>query len=113
MVDLDAVEVNFDGITYAKGASALRQLVAWVGEDKFFTGIRSYFKKYAWGNTELPDLLQELEVASGRDLSDWTNRWLQTAGVNTLRPEVVIEAGVYKSVVVIQEPPVAPAGVEQ
>lgn len=113
MVDLDAVEVNFDGITYAKGASALRQLVAWVGEDKFFSGIRSYFKKYAWGNTELPDLLKELEVASGRDLNDWTTRWLQTAGVNTLRPEVVVENGVYKSVVIIQDPPVAPDGVEQ
>jgi aminopeptidase N len=113
MVDLDAVEVNFDGITYAKGASALRQLVAWVGEDKFFAGIRTYFKKYAWGNTELADLLTELEVASGRDLHDWTERWLQTAGVNTLRPEVVIENGVYKSVTVIQEPPSAPEGVEQ
>ena len=113
MVDLDAVEVNFDGITYAKGASALRQLVAWVGEDKFIEGLRSYFKKHAWGNTELPDLLIELETASGRNLKDWTERWLQTAGVNTLRPEVVIEDGVYKSVTVIQEPPVAPEGVEQ
>ena len=113
MVDLDAVEVNFDGITYAKGASALRQLVAWVGEDKFIEGLRSYFKKHAWGNTELPDLLVELETASGRNLKDWTERWLQTAGVNTLRPEVVIEDGVYKSVTVIQEPPVAPEGVEQ
>ncbi len=113
MVDLDAVEVNFDGITYAKGASALRQLVAWVGEDKFIEGIRQYFKKHAWGNTELKDLLTELEAASGRDLSDWSQRWLQTAGVNTLRPEVVVENGVYKSVTVIQEAPSAPEGVEQ
>lgn len=113
MFDLDAVEVNFDGITYAKGASALRQLVAWVGEEAFFAGIREYFKKHAWGNTELTDLLVELEDASGRSLKDWTQRWLQTAGVNTLRPEIVIENGVYKSVVVIQEPPVAPEGVDQ
>lgn len=113
MFDLDAVEVNFDGITYAKGASALRQLVAWVGEDAFFTGIRAYFKKHAWGNTELTDLLVELEAASGRSLQDWTQRWLQTAGVNTLRPEIVIEDGKYKSVTVIQEPPVAPEGVDQ
>ena len=113
MFDLDAVEVNFDGITYAKGASALRQLVAWVGEDAFFAGIREYFKKHAWGNTELNDLLVELEAASGRSLQDWTQRWLQTAGVNTLRPEIVIEDGKYKSVVVIQEPPVAPEGVDQ
>ena len=113
MFDLDAVEVNFDGITYAKGASALRQLVAWVGEDAFFAGIREYFKKHAWGNTELTDLLVELEAASGRSLKDWTQRWLQTAGVNTLRPEIEIEDGKYKSVVVIQEPPVAPEGVDQ
>jgi len=113
MFDLDAVEVNFDGITYAKGASALRQLVAWVGEDAFFAGIREYFKKHAWGNTELNDLLVELEAASGRSLQDWTQRWLQTAGVNTLRPEIEIEDGKYKSVVVIQEPPVAPEGVDQ
>ena len=113
MFDLDAVEVNFDGITYAKGASALRQLVAWVGEDAFFAGIREYFKKHAWGNTELTDLLVELEAASGRSLQDWTQRWLQTAGVNTLRPEIVIEDGKYKSFVVIQEMPVAPDGVDQ
>ena len=113
MFDLDAVEVNFDGITYAKGASALRQLVAWVGEDAFFAGIREYFKKHAWGNTELTDLLVELEAASGRSLQDWTQRWLQTAGVNTLRPVIEIEDGKYKSVVVIQEPPVAPEGVDQ
>jgi len=113
MVDLDAVEVNFDGITYAKGASALRQLVAWVGEDHFIAGIRQYFAKHAWGNTELKDLLVELESASGRDLSDWTKRWLQTAGVNTLRPEVTVDNGVYTSVVVKQEPPVAPEGVDQ
>ena len=113
MVDLDAVEVNFDGITYAKGASALRQLVAWVGEDEFISGIRNYFKKHAWGNTQLSDLLVELEQASGRDLTDWTARWLQTAGVNTLRPEITVENGLYSAVAVLQEPPVAPEGVSQ
>ena len=113
MFDLDAVEVNFDGITYAKGASALRQLVAWVGEDAFFTGIRAYFKKHAWGNTELQDLLVELEQACGRSLKDWTQRWLQTAGVNTLRPEIVTQDGKYKSVTIVQEPPVSPVGVDQ
>jgi len=113
MVDLDAVEVNFDGITYAKGASALRQLVAWVGEEQFIAGIREYFNKHAWGNTELKDLLVELEKASGRDLKDWTSRWLETAGVNTLRPEISVADGVYTSVGVHQEPPVAPEGVSQ
>ncbi|MGI8433589.1 MAG: aminopeptidase N [Nocardioidaceae bacterium] len=84
--DLEAVEVNFDGITYAKGASALRQLVAWVGHAEFLAGLRSYFQQHAYGNTELSDLLAALEVASGRDLGSWAKEWLQTSGVNTLRP---------------------------
>jgi aminopeptidase N len=83
--DLHAVEANFDGITYAKGASALKQLVAWVGEKDFFAGLRAYFGKHAYGNTELTDLLVELEAASGRELGDWAAEWLQTSGVNTLR----------------------------
>ncbi len=84
MVDLEAVELNFDGITYAKGASALRQLVAFVGKEDFLAGVRAYFAKHAFGNTQLPDLLAELEVASGRDLGFFTSQWLQTAGVNTI-----------------------------
>ncbi|MCL6421968.1 aminopeptidase N [Brachybacterium sp. JHP9] len=92
MVDFDAVETNFDGITYAKGASVLRQLVAYVGKDAFFEGLRAYFRKHAWGNTELKDLLVELEATSGRDLSSWSALWLETAGVNTLRPLVERDA---------------------
>lgn len=88
--DLEDVLVNFDGITYAKGASVLRQLVAWVGQEEFMAGVRSYFGKHAWGNTELKDLLSELEVSSGRDLSEWSAKWLETAGVNTLRPEITM-----------------------
>ncbi|HIY24045.1 MAG TPA: aminopeptidase N [Candidatus Brachybacterium merdigallinarum] len=88
MVDFEAVETNFDGITYAKGASVLRQLVAYVGREAFFAGLRAYFAKHAWGNTELKDLLVELEATSGRDLATWTRQWLQTAGVNTLRPQI-------------------------
>ena len=84
--DLEDVQVNFDGITYAKGGSVLKQLVAWVGIDAFFAGVAAYFKKNAYGNTELGDLLSELEVTSGRDLSGWSALWLETAGVNTLRP---------------------------
>lgn len=111
MIDLDTVEVNFDGITYAKGASTLRQLVAFVGEKDFLAGLSTYFKKYAWGNTELKDLLAELEAASGRDLSAFTESWLKTAGVNLVRPEVAVDAsGNYTSVVVVQEPPAEPAG---
>ncbi|GAA5229173.1 aminopeptidase N [Paeniglutamicibacter antarcticus] len=90
--DLEDVLVNFDGITYAKGASVLRQLVAWVGQEQFMAGVRQYFDKHAWTNTELPDLMRELEAASGRDLSQWSKLWLETAGVNTLRARIETDA---------------------
>ncbi|RKO24092.1 aminopeptidase N [Pseudarthrobacter phenanthrenivorans] len=90
--DLQDVEVNFDGITYAKGASVLRQLVAWVGPEQFMAGVREYFAKHSWQNTELNDLLVELEKASGRDLDIWGRQWLETAGVNTLKPELEVDA---------------------
>ncbi|GAA2233174.1 aminopeptidase N [Rarobacter faecitabidus] len=89
--DLDDVQVNFDGITYAKGGSVLKQLAAWVGLDEFLAGVSAYFKKHAFGNTELKDLLVELEASSGRDLSTWSRLWLETAGVNTLRPLIEID----------------------
>ncbi|MGX1694980.1 aminopeptidase N [Microbacterium keratanolyticum] len=84
--DLEDVQVNFDGITYAKGGSVLKQLAAWVGIEEFFAGVSEYFKKHAWGNTEVSDLMVELEKTSGRDLSTWSKKWLETAGVNTLSP---------------------------
>jgi aminopeptidase N len=84
--DLHAVEVNFDGITYAKGASVLKQLVAWVGLEPFMVGLRQYFKDHAFGNSEFVDLLTALEKASGRELDAWAKEWLQTSGVNTLSP---------------------------
>ncbi|MHA3684698.1 aminopeptidase N [Leucobacter sp. HY1908] len=83
--DLEDVMVNFDGITYAKGASVLKQLVAWVGREPFMRGVHDYFVKHQYSNTELPDLLQELTAQSGRDLTEWSKLWLETAGVNTLR----------------------------
>ncbi|MGF3054622.1 aminopeptidase N [Microbacterium sp. YY-03] len=86
--DLEDVQVNFDGITYAKGGSVLKQLAAWVGIDAFFAGVASYFKKYEYSNTELSDLLTELEATSGRELTTWAKKWLETAGVNTLTPLV-------------------------
>ncbi|HCE60812.1 MAG TPA: aminopeptidase N, partial [Janibacter terrae] len=89
--DLADVEVNFDGITYAKGASVLKQLVAYVGREPFRDGLRAYFAKHAWGNTTLDDLLDELEATSGRDLRAWSRLWLETAGVNTLRPLVEVD----------------------
>ncbi|MDC7122174.1 aminopeptidase N [Cellulomonas fimi] len=106
MRDLEDVEVNFDGITYAKGASVLKQLVAWVGQDEFFAGVRAYFAKHAWGNTELRDLLTELEATSGRDLSAWSALWLEQAGVTLLRPEIEVDAdGTITSFAVLQEVP--------
>ena len=92
MVDFHAVAVNFDGITYAKGASALRQLVAFVGEATFVAALKEYFADHAFGNTQLSDLLKPLEKASGRDLDDWTERWLRTAGVNTLRADFTVDS---------------------
>jgi aminopeptidase N len=103
ITDLADVEVNFDGITYAKGASVLKQLVAWVGHDNFFEAIRRYFSRHAWGNTTLADLTVMLEETSGRDLTTWAQLWLQTAGVNVLRPEFTLdEDGNFAEFAVIQ-----------
>ena len=90
--DLHAVEVNFDGITYAKGASVLKQLVAYVGLDHFLAGLRDYFAAHAFSNATFDDLLGALERASGRDLSDWGRQWLKTTGLNTLRADFDVDA---------------------
>ena len=90
--DLHAVEVNFDGITYAKGASVLKQLVAYVGLEEFLSGLRDYFRDHAFGNATFGDLLGALEKASGRDLSGWGQQWLKTTGLNTLRPDFDVDA---------------------
>ena len=95
--DLEDVQVNFDGITYAKGASVLKQLVAWVGQEPFMRGVSAYFKKHAYQNTELSDLLKELEAESGRELSEWSKLWLETAGVNLLRAEIEEKDGTIAS----------------
>ncbi|MFI9749926.1 aminopeptidase N [Streptomyces collinus] len=109
--DLDDVLVNFDGITYAKGASVLKQLVAYVGEDEFFRGVQAYFKAHAYGNTRLSDLLGALETTSGRDLKAWSKAWLETAGINVLRPEIETDSnGVVTSFSIRQEAPALPAG---
>jgi aminopeptidase N len=89
--DLEDVMINFDGITYAKGASVLKQLAAWVGREPFAAGVAEYFKKHAFGNTVLADLLAELEKASGRDLSAWSKQWLETAGVNKLELDLAVD----------------------
>ena len=100
ITDLEAAKLNFDGITYAKGASVLKQLVAFVGEEAFFEGARRYFSAHAFGNTTLDDLLVRLEEVSGRDLRAWSAAWLQTSGVTTLWTEA--DAG---GTVLVQDPP--------
>jgi aminopeptidase N len=105
IVDIEAVTTNFDGITYAKGASVLKQLAHWVGRDAFYAATRSYFAKHSYSNTTLQDLLDELTTASGRDLSTWSKEWLQTAGVNTLRPVLTVDesSGVFTAFAIAQE----------
>ncbi|CAN2241645.1 aminopeptidase N [Candidatus Planktophila versatilis] len=110
MEDLDAVRTNFDGISYAKGASVLQQLVAHVGRDNFITGLRRYFAKHAFGNTTLKDLIDQLEAASGRNLTPWVATWLRTAGVNTLRPVIALNGDTYASLSIKQEVPTMPVG---
>ena len=101
--DLRAVEVNFDGITYAKGASTLKQLVAWVGLEPFMAGLREYFAAHAFENSEFSDLLNALERASGRELDSWADEWLKTSGVNTVAPEFTLDdSGAYTSFAVLQ-----------
>jgi aminopeptidase N len=104
--DLHAVEVNFDMITYAKGAAVLKQLVSWVGLKPFLDGLQQYFKDHAYANAEFGDLLSALEKASGRELQGWAREWLQTAGVNTLAPRFDVDAeGRYSSFAVAQGAP--------
>ncbi|MCF6526395.1 aminopeptidase N [Streptomyces sp. JJ36] len=109
--DLDDVLVNFDGITYAKGASVLKQLVAYVGTDEFFEGVQTYFRRHEWANTRLTDLLAALEETSGRDLKTWSKAWLETAGINVLRPVIDVDSsGTITSFAIRQEAPELPAG---
>ncbi|HWM72178.1 MAG TPA: aminopeptidase N, partial [Nocardioides sp.] len=101
--DLEAVEANFDGITYAKGASVLKQLVFWVGLDNFLAGLKQYFRDHEYANAQFGDLLGALERASGRELEEWAAEWLQTSGVNTLSAQFELDAdGNYSSFAVRQ-----------
>jgi aminopeptidase N len=103
---LTEAAANFDGISYAKGASVLRQLVAYVGRDAFFAGVHAYLAEHSFGNAALTDLLRALEQASGKSLSDWSKAWLETAGPNTLRPEFATgPGGKFTSFAVLQEAP--------
>ena len=103
ITDLEAADQNFDGITYAKGASVLKQLSAFVGRDAFLDAARTYFRRHAWGNTTLDDFLAVLSEASGRDMAAWAAAWLETAGVNRLSLETHAEDGVITSAAVVQD----------
>jgi aminopeptidase N len=105
--DTQTVRTNFDGITYAKGASVLKQLVAWVGDDAFFSGLRDYFQRHAFANASLADFLAPLEKRSRRTLADWSSEWLETAGVATVRPRIEVdERGRITAAAIVQEAPV-------
>ncbi|HEX5597583.1 MAG TPA: aminopeptidase N, partial [Micromonosporaceae bacterium] len=106
VVDGAAALLNFDGISYAKGAAVLRQLVAWVGDEAFLTALRAYFAAHRFGNATLSDLLTAVSAASGRDLTGWARVWLRQAQVNTLHAEVTLDgAGRYAEVAVVQRAP--------
>jgi aminopeptidase N len=103
--DVESVLLNFDPITYEKGGAALKQLVAWVGEEAFFSGVAAYFKRHEYGNTELSDFLAPLEEASGRDLKAWSKVWLEQAGVNTISANIAANGKRIKSMTLIQQAP--------
>jgi aminopeptidase N len=103
---LHEAEANFDGISYAKGAAVLKQLLAYVGRDSFLAGVRAYFDQHAWDNATLDDLLTALSAHSNRNLSEWSKAWLETAGPNTLRSEFTLDAdGRFAGFAVLQEAP--------
>ncbi|WP_043166824.1 aminopeptidase N [Bifidobacterium callitrichos] len=104
--DLNDTYVNFDGITYAKGASVLKQLVFYVGRERFFQGIHNYLNKHAYSNATLGDLLAELELTSGRDLNAWSAKWLEESGINTITPELEENGdGTIASLTLVQSAP--------
>ena len=103
--DVESVHLNFDAITYEKGASVLKQLVSYVGEEQFYQGINTYFRRHEYGNTELHDFLRPLEEASGRDLAAWSALWLEKEGVNTLATELEVDGDRIKRVAIRQSAP--------
>lgn len=103
IVDLEAARQNFDGITYAKGASVLKQLVAHVGVEKFFSAARHYFRELAFSSATLDDLIRHLEKACGQDLSSWVDAWLKTTGPDVLLPELTVRDGVVQELAVVRD----------
>ncbi|MFN8074285.1 MAG: aminopeptidase N [Kineosporiaceae bacterium] len=105
---VEAAKAAFDMVTYAKGASVLRQLTAYAGEEAFVAGLREYFAAHAWGNATLDDLLAAVGASSGRDLHAWARQWLLQAGTDVLTSRAdVDDAGAYREVDVEVSPPTA------
>ena len=96
---------NFDGITYGKGASVLKQLPYFLGEENFRQGVANYLDRYAWGNTSLEDFVGELAAAAGMDLSQWQREWLYQSGVNGIRADFACENGMLSSLRLLQSVP--------
>ncbi|MFD6878762.1 MULTISPECIES: aminopeptidase N [unclassified Streptomyces] len=86
--DTASALLNFDGISYAKGASALRQLVAWLGEKDFLAGINTHFARHKFANASLADFVDSLATHTDRDVHAWARVWLRTTGVDTLTPRI-------------------------
>jgi aminopeptidase N len=103
--DVESVALNFDAITYNKGAAVLKQLAAWVGKEAFYKGVTAYLKRHKWASTELPDFLAALEESSGRDLKAWSGVWLERAGVNTITADIEIDHGRITTAALIQHAP--------
>ncbi|WP_416530879.1 aminopeptidase N [Streptomyces coelicoflavus] len=91
--DTASALLNFDGISYAKGASALRQLVAWLGEKDFLAGINTHFERHKFANASLADFIDSLAAATDRDVHAWADAWLRTTGVDTLTPSITGDNG--------------------
>jgi aminopeptidase N len=106
VTNTDSAFANFDGITYAKGASSLKQLDYLLTPDKFRDGVRLYFKRHAYQNTTLPDFMGALSTASGRDLKAWTTEWLETPGLSRVETQIKCEAGKIQAIGFVQHPPV-------
>lgn len=102
--DTDAAFSNFDGISYSKGAAALKQLMFFIGEEAFKKGLSAYFKKYQWKNTNLKDFMGCMELASGKKLGAWVKMWIKTTGVNTIEPLIKSKGGKIDSLSVRQQP---------
>ncbi|MET9720076.1 aminopeptidase N [Streptomyces rochei] len=91
--DTASALLNFDGISYAKGASALRQLVTWLGEKDFLAGINIHFERHRFANATLGDFIDSLAAATDRDVHAWADAWLRTTGVDTLTPRITGDNG--------------------